>query len=304
MAGTVFTSTIANSLKETLNVIVDDKTDNVEGSLIMKKWCDELSMKDNYEDDLEMGGPGLASDKPEGTELALGTLREGFLTRYLARTYGLKLIITEEAMEDAKYDKAIAAAKRLKRSMYKTIDIDATALLMRMFNSSYVGGDGVSLGSSSHTLPHGGTWSNILATPMSPSRMAFIVATTQMRQYPGHDGITEGVEPKKVLCPTAQWAVWRGIVGSSHAPEAGEFNEINVVNQDFDIEVVPIKYWTNSTTNWAILTDSENGLNFRFRRKPRSNTWVDNDNMVMKYGISARWARGWSDARCILGSNA
>lgn len=304
MSGTVFTSTIANSLKETLNVIVDDKSDGYESGLLMKKWCEEMSMKDNYEDDLEMGGPGLASDKPEGTEIALGTIREGFLTRYLARTYALKLIVTEEAMEDAKYPEAIKAAKRLKRSMFKTIDIDATAILQRMFNASYVGGDGVALGSASHTLPHGGTWSNILATPMSPSRMAVIVARTQAAQYPGHDGITEGATLKKILCPEAQWATWMGIVGSTHAPEAGEFNEINIVNSELGLEVVANKYWTNTTTNWAILTDAENGINFRFRRKPRSNTWVDNDNMVMKYGISARWARGWSDARCIIGSNA
>lgn len=304
MAGSIFTSTIANSLKLTLNNIVDDDSDGYASKLIMRKYCEEMSMKDNYEDDLEMGGPGLASEKPEGSEIPLGTLREGYITRYNARTFALKLIITEEAIEDAKYDKVLMAARRLKRAMYKTIDIDAAAMLMRMFNTAYVGGDGVCLGSASHTLPHGGTWSNILATPFSPSRGAVIIATSQIRKYPGHDGITEGYEPKRVLCPTEQWATWRGIVGSTHAPEAGEFNEINVVNSDLGLEVVPVKYWTNSTTNWAIQTDAENGLNFRFRRQPRSRTWVDNDSEQMKYGISARWSRGWSDARSILGSNA
>jgi hypothetical protein len=298
MAGSVFTSTIAQSLKETLNLIIDDKTDGLESKLVMSKYCEVMSMSDHYEDDLEMSGPGLASEKPEGAEIALGTLREGALTRYYAR------IITEEAMEDAKYDKVLQAARRLKRSMMKTIDYDAANILQRAFNSSYVGGDGQPLCSSSHTLPDGGTWSNQLATPFSPSRAAVIIATSQIRKYPGHDGSIEGYEPRKVICPTEQWAVWRGIVGSTHAPEAGEFNEINVVNSDLSLEVVPVKYWTNTTTNWLILTDADNGLNFRYRRHPRSRTWVDNDNEQMKYAISARWARGWSDARAVLGSNA
>jgi hypothetical protein len=304
MAGTVFESTIANTLKDTLETIIDDKTDGYASGLLMKKWLEETTMKDAYEDDLEMGGPGLASEKAEGTEIPLGTLREGYITRYNARTFALKLIVTEEAMEDCKYDKVIQAAKRLKRAMYKTIDIDATNILVRMFNSSYVGGDGQPLCSSSHTLPHGGTFSNQLATPMSPSRMAVIIASTQAQLLPGHDGITEGYELKRVVCPVNQWAVWRGIVGSTHAPEAGNFNEINVVNSDLSLEVVPVKYWTNTTTNWAIFTDCENGVNMRFRRKPRSKTWVDNDNEQMKYAISARWARGWSDPRCVIGSNS
>lgn len=304
MAGTIFTSTLANQLKDTLNVIVNDKSDGVENGMIWKKWCEDNKMTDAYEDDLEVAGPGLASEKPEGTEIALGTMREGFLTRYLARTFGLKLIITEEAMEDSKYPEAIQLAKRLKRSMAKTMDIDATAMLMRAFNSSYVGGDGQPLCSSSHTLAHGGTFSNQLATALSPSRMAVIVATTQMRLYPGHDGITEGYEPKAVLCPMAQWAVWQGIVGSEYAPEAGEFNEINVVNKQLSLEIVPIKFWSNTTTNWIMKTDCENGLQMRIRRKMSGRAWVDNDNMVMKHAQSARWARGWSDARCVLGSNA
>jgi hypothetical protein len=304
MAGTIFTSTIANSLKETLNEIIDDKSDGYEASLVCRKYVEDMNMKDNYEDDLEMGGPGLASEKAEGTEIPLGTIREGYITRYSSRTFGLKIIATEEALEDSKYDKVIAAARRLKRAMYKTIDIDCANMLARAFNTSYVGGDGLPLISASHTLPHGGTWSNTLATPFSPSRAAVIIGTSQIRKYPGHDGIIEGNEPKKVLCPTEQWATWRGIVGSTHAPEAGEFNEINVVNSDLNLEVVPVKYWTNTTTNWIMLTDAENGFSIRYRRRPRSRTWIDNDNEQMKYGISARWARGWSDARCALGSNS
>lgn len=302
---TVMTGAIAHSLKKTLNKIVDDKLDGIESSVVYKKWCDTPSMEDAYEDDLEMAGPGLASEKPEGNTMSSGTIREGYVTRYLARTFALKLMITEEAIEDRKYPQVIDAARRLKRAMYKTMDIDATNMLVRMFNSSYTGGDGVCLGNSAHTLASGGTWSNILSTPLSPSRAAWIIATSQIRKYVGHDGVIEGFEPEKILCPTEQWGTWAGIVGSTHAPEAGSFNEINVVNEVHDrTDVIPIKYWTNTTTNWAIKTSAEGGPNFRVRRQPRGRSWNNNDQEIIIYGISARWARGWSDPRSILGSNA
>lgn len=296
---TVFTSTVANNLKDTLEKIVDDELDGVEDSLVCTKWLESGSMSDNYEDDLEMGGPGLAAETAEGTPIPAGSIQEGYLTRYLARKFALKLMITEEAIEDSKYPQVLSAAKRLKRALYKTMDIDMTNMLVRATNTAFVGGDGLSLANASHTLPGGGTFSNTMAVPMAPSRLALITATTQTRLYPGHDGITEGNEPKKVVFPTPQWGVWGGILGSAKAPEPGQFNEINVVT-DLDLKPVAIKYWQNTTTNWALITDADNGLNYRWRRRPRSRTWVDNDQEIMNYAISARWSRGWSDPRGIL----
>jgi hypothetical protein len=64
------------------------------------------------------------------------------------------------------------------------------------------------------------------------------------------------------------------------------------------IEVVPVKYIdAASTTIWGCITDADNGLQWRNRRKVKSRTWVDNDAEVMKYGVSYRATKGWSDAR-------
>lgn len=296
MAGTVFTGDIANALKLTLNKVVTDKDYK---SLLLNQWMEVGSMSDNWEDDLEVGGPGLASEKPEGTEVPLGTITEGYRTRYQSRTYGLKIIITEEALEDNKYKEVIKAAKRLARSMHKTCDIDATLILARAFNTSYVGGDGQPLASASHTLPAGGTFSNVMGTPMSPSRAALSVLRTQAKKLPGHDGVTEGYSLRRVLCPEDQWETWKIILGSSHAPEAGEYNAINVFN-DMKIGLVANRYWSNTTTNWMVQTDCPNGIKWLWRRKPRGRSWVENDFEHMKYSNSYRSARGWSDPRSIL----
>jgi hypothetical protein len=293
---TVYSGTFYHTLKNTLDSIIKDKTDGLEAKLDYKKYCKTPSMSDAYEDDLEVAGPGLASEKPEGTEIATGTLREGTLTRYTARTFGLKIILTEELAEDSKYPEAIKAARHLKRAMHKTIDIDAALMLVRAENTGYTGGDGLCLANSAHTLANGGTFSNTMATPMSPSRAAVIVARAAIRTLPGHDGIREGYTPEKVLCPIEQESAWEGIMLSTKAPEAGNFNEINVVHR-MSMELVPVTQWTNTTTNWAIQTDAEGGLQMRMRRKPRASTWREEDFTVVKHAITARWARGWSDPR-------
>lgn len=300
----IFTSTIFNSVKLTLDQIVDDDMGESESTLVCKKYMKFGNQEDYYEDDLEMGGPGLASEVSEGQEIEVGAIREGYITRYIARKFGLKLIVTDEAVEDTKYPEVLKLGKRLSRALYKTVDIDCANILVRAANSSYTGGDGVSLANSAHTLPSGGTFSNTFATPLAPSRIAVGAAVSLMRKFPGHDGVTEGVEPKKIVHPTEQWMTWSGILNSTLAPEAGNFAEINAVKRDLDITAVANKYWSNTSTNWAIITDADNGLQLRWRRKPKKNSWVENDNETMKYSITARWSRGWSDPRGFFFSNA
>lgn len=299
----VFTSTIANSLKETLEGIIDDPKDGLEAKAVFSKWMTVESMGDNYIDYLEMGGPGLIAEKSEGVEMSMGEITEGVLYRTYATTFAMKLVITEEAMEDGKYPEAIDLARRLKRAGWKTVDVETTYILIRGFDTNFPGGDGVPLWSASHPLPSGGTFSNLMAVPMSPSRAAVIVARAQAKKYPGHDGVTEGVMLEKVVHPVEQWGVWQGIVQSTHAPEPGNFNEINVVNK-MGLELVENQYWNTTTTNYAFLTDADKGICFHWRRRFRSRTWVDNDQEMMKHGISARWGRNWYDPRCTLGVQA
>jgi hypothetical protein len=299
----IFTASVFNTLKPVLEAIVDDKRDNVESSLVWPMYADKKKQTDHYEDFLEMSGPSLASEKEEMAPITVGGIQEGAITRFLLRTFALKLIFSEEVIEDTKYPKALDGAKRLKRAMFKTQDYDMASILIRAFNSSYVGGDGQPLISASHTLPNGGSWSNLAATAMSPSTLALSIATSAIRKFPGHDGTIEGQEPKKVVHPTEQWAKWAGILDSKMDPEPGNFAKVNVI-RSLGITPVPVKYWTNTTTNWLLLTECEYGLCLRQKYAPRSNSWRENDNMVMKFSVAARWSRGWVDARCAYGVNA
>lgn len=295
----IITAGIGKSLKAILDNIVTDPTMGSK-DLIYPKWCETRNMTDNFVIDQEVAGSLLLQEKPEGAASAVGDIQEGYETRFTARTMSLNLHISEEAIDDAKYDKYINAAKRLMRSAYKTQDLDATNMLIRSTTAGFTGGDGQVLGSASHTLPYGGTFSNIADVYQTPSRAALISANVKIGKYVSNDGLTEGWELKKIVCPLAQKASWEGITGSGQVPESNN-NEINVVGPKGSwggTEIVPVKYWdAASTTAWGGITDCDLGLQWLNRKKTNSRTWVDNDALVMKYNVNYRATRGWTNPR-------
>ena len=298
----ITTSTAYKTLKATLDNIVKDKADGIESSLVCTKYVASGTMADNYVDDLERGGLGLATEKVEGQALDVLGFQEGPQTRYSARKFGLISELTEELDEDGKYnDQYVDLSRQQKRAVYKTLEIDCANILNRAFNSIYVGGDGQPLCSASHTIPGGGTFSNTLSTAFSPSVAALSVVIQNLMTLPGHDGVIEGYKAKKVVHPPAQWGAWKEILKSDKRPDS--LNAFNVVG-DMSIEQVPVPYWSSSTTNWLVITDAPHGLKLKWRRKPKGRTWYDESTEVIKHGTSARWARGWSDPRGAYGSNA
>lgn len=286
------------TLKATLDTIHTDPTDGVEAKVRFKKYMEVGSMEDNYIDDLENGGPGLLTEKDEGQALDVGTLYEGSQTRYISRKFGRIMELTEELDEDGKYNsKYVDFARRLKRAGWKTADYDAANILNRATNTNYVGGDGEPLASASHKIPGGGTFSNTLATPMSPSTTALITITQNAMVLPGFDGLIEGYTVKKIVHPVAQWGAWKTILGSDKVSE-NSTNAINIT-KDMGIEQVDVPFWSATTTAYLALTDAPGGLRFLWRRKLRGRTWINQDTEIIKHGISGRWARGWSNARSV-----
>lgn len=300
----ILRSAIANSLKDNLDEIVDDDLTGSEANLTCTKWMKKKGMEDAYEDDLEMGGLPLASSTEEAAAMSIGSIQEGALYRYIATKFTLRVVISEEAVADNKYPKVLQLGRRLNRSIYKTMDYDMTNILVRATNTGYLFGDGQPLASASHTLPSGATFSNLMTVPAAPSNLALETVITQLMQMQGHDSTIEGYEPRKLACPTAQRHAWRRIMGSSADQDGAHSGVLNVIKTDYDIDLVPIKYWTNTTTNWAVLTDAENGIQYRVRQKPKSYSWVENSNLVMNQAVVARWASGTSDPRGILFVNA
>jgi hypothetical protein len=303
MVGTVFTSQLAHTLRETLDGLHMDEVQK--NKRVFPKWCPESKMTHAYEDYLEMVGPGLLAEKPEGTEIPLGQIREDLLHRFRPTTYALKIIITQEADEDCKYAEALDAGQMLLGATHKTMDYTASLLLARGFDTAFPMGDGLPVWSSAHLLAEGGTFSNTLATPMSPSRLAVIQARNLAAQMPDRDGTVGMCRLKKIVFPEDQWDQWIVVTKSKYAPEAGEVNAINVVESEMSLDLVPNRFWRNTTTNSCFITDAEGGFKMRMRRALKTRTWIDNDNEVMKYGVSVRFSASVpSNPRSTIGNQA
>lgn len=302
MAGEIFSSAIARLFQKTLDKIITDDSDGY-ANTIFDEYYDMSPMDKGISDHYENAGPGMATSKSEGQEVSMGTLREGPITRYIPKTYALRLVITEEAAEDNLYPEGLKLARRLKRAIYKAAEYDAALGPARGWNTNYTLSDGLPLFSASHTLPNGSTASNTLSTPMAPSVAALTILRANLMHQVGHDGLIDPLDIEKVVCPAEQWAVWEGIVKSEKTPVNGNFAEVNVINRLApDICVVP--YWNSTTTNWYVKTNADDGMLWRWRRKPRSSSWTDNLNGVMHYKVDARWTRGCTNWRGVYGSQA
>jgi len=296
----IFSTTIVDALKPTLDDIFKDDTAKAESGAYYKKWLDEGRMKHQYVEDMGRAGPGLLNELNEGEELPEGTIREDYLTRYTARKFGMKLPITQEAIEDNQYPETLKLSSDLNRAGYKTVEVDTIRMLVRGFNTSYPIGDGQPLFSASHTLAHGGTFSNKMATAVSPSESAIGTVYTDVSPMPGYDGLLEGYNLTHVLYPIAQWQTWKQLLGSTYGIETQNFAKINTV-PGLDLKPVMLPFWTNTTTNYAFKTDAPGGPCIKWRRKFKSNSWVHNSHEVMYYSISARWDYGVSNPRSMYG---
>jgi len=297
----ITTSVISNALKETLDQVW---TDQSKGTL---QW-ESLGFKvtnttDNFVDDVEYAGLGLAVVKPEGQQIAVDSIQQGYPTRYWSLTYALGFVVSEEAIADNKYDKAIDQAGQLSRSMKLTQEYLAANVFINSFSSSYVGGDGVSLCSASHKLPKGGTYSNQFSTAMSFSETAVETMVVNLSKLPSSNGlIVGGYNLKHVVVPKELMFRAARVLKSDLQNDTAN-NAINVLKKDFSIGYVSNAYLTSST-NWWGVTDADNGLRWIWRQKPRFNTHNTEDNMTMRANANMRiLGPGWSNPRGVYGSN-
>lgn len=301
MANAVFRSDVAIMLMNTLQRVSYTQDG---GELDINRYYEVGTLRGAYEDQMDLAGPGLAYETEEGEEFGSGTLEEGTVTRYRARKVGLTLAMTEEVVEDgpSEWAKAIKLSTHAERAVRKTAMIDGASLFCTGFSTAYPVADGCAMFSASHTLPGGSLYSNLMAVPLGPSYAGIVAAISDCKVMPDNEGLRAGYAIKKLLHPVEQWAEWEVVFGSSMQPTPGNYSAINVVNRNFgSIERIELKFWDNTTVNWACVTDAEDGLQWKWKRRPRTDTWVDEGREVMKNKRSARYAHGITNCRAVYG---
>lgn len=294
----IVVSNVRAALKLTLDTVWGDE---MKGPMVWEQCGYRVtSTTDNYIDDQEYAGTGTMPVKAQGAMMAIDSIQEGYSKRYNMDTFALRMIVSEEALADCKYDKAIDGTRHMANSAKWTQEYEGANTFIRAFSSTYIGADSVALCSTAHLLPKGGTFSNMFSTALSLSETAVEQMWINLSKMPSSNGLVRGYNLKKLVVPKDLWFRACRILKSEQQNDTAN----NAINQlkGMGIEIVANPYFT-SATNWWGITDAANGLRWVWREKPKFREHNTEDTLTATYSGYQRFAYGWTDARGVYGSN-
>jgi phage major head subunit gpT-like protein len=300
MSGIITSSSFAKLLWPGLNSIYGKEYGDypVEWDKLFEKNSSDRA----YEEDLGLSSFGLAAVKNEGAPIQYDTERQGFTSRYNHVVYALGFVVTREMYEDDQYGKIGGQkAKALARSMRQTKEIVGANIYNRAFNSSYVGGDGVSMINASHPNVAGGTFSNQIAVASDLSEAALEQAVIDIAGFRDDRGLLIAAKPEKLVIPYQQQFEAKRILGAD-GRVGTDLNDPNVLKDLGIFNSVVTNHYLTDADAWFILTSVKDGVKYFERRGDQFEMDNDFDTENAKFKATARYSFGWSDPRAIYGS--
>lgn len=293
----VYGSNVPTVFHKTLNIIWGDET-KTEPS--WKGYLEEKTVSKRWFEDIEMVDPGLWDETDEGNDLALDEYSEGIVVRFRPVKFSKRLVIPEEIIEDAEYERAYDATRMLGRTCVQTQNYNAVAILNNAFDSNFVGGDGLEMCSTLHVIKGGATVSNELATPLSPSNTAVQTMLIACEKMPGTNGYVTGIRMTKLFGPSNHKWRFKEILKSEKRDDTSN-NAVNALKGELSDQYASVPEMT-STTNWFAKTNAMGGGRFFWRRKPRFRQTPSYEDETTVYTGSARWVVGYANWRWVHGS--
>lgn len=255
----------------------------------------------NAVEDVGMSGFTLLTQKGEGTPVAYDTMKQGFTSRYIHAVVGGGFMITREAVEDNLYKTEIdKKARALVKAEKQTRETIGANVLNRFTNASFVGGDGVALGSTAHLNVAGGTYANILATPANLSEASLEDMCVALMKFTDDRGLKINVHPRKLIIPPDLIFEAERVLKTEG--RVGTFNhDLNAIKNLGRIsEGYTVNQWLTSATAFFVLTDINDGLKYFERRAANFAADNDFDTENAKFKVTARYSFGWTDPRCLF----
>jgi len=297
MRSSDFRSIVEPILNKSFDGIYDQRADEY------KQVFDEITgIARAYHEEPVQFGFGAAPELPDGMPVVYQSGGVLFIQRYLYKVYGLAFALTKVLVEDGDHVRiGQTYAKHLAQSMVETKETLGANVLNRAFNSSYVGGDGVSLVNASHPIATG-TFSNVLSTAANLSQTSLEQMLVQIRNAVDNNGKRIRLTPKKIV--TGPSNVFQAEVLLKSVLRAGTANnDINPVKSMgmLDEGQGNLSRIT-STTAWWIKTDAPEGLKLVKRRGLEKSMEGDFDTDSMRYKSTERYAFGWTDPRGVFGT--
>jgi|TARA_R100001509_G_scaffold164328_1_gene141503 hypothetical protein len=264
---------------------------------------EEESSDRAFEEEVMIVGFGNAPVKPEGEGVSFDNANEGFTARYEHETVALAFSLTEEAVEDNLYDRLGSRyTKALARSMANTKQIKAASVLNNAFSSSFPGGDGVSLINSSHPLSSGATSANRASTFADLNETSIEDALIRISTQTDDRGLNIALQGIKLIVPPQLQFVADRLLSSPGRVGTSD-NDINsVVNQGMLPEGYVVNHYLNDPDAYFFKTDVPDGFKYFVRSPMQTSLEGDFDTGNMRYKARERYSFGFSNWRCVDGS--
>lgn len=258
--------------------------------------------RQNYEEDVQVTGFGLAPVKPQSVSVSYDTESQGYVSRYTHVVYGLGYIVSREELEDGLY---VTVSKRraqaLAFSMRQTKEIVSANIYNRAFNTGYLGGDASSLITTVHATKSGNQ-SNQLTVASDISEAAIEDLMIQMAQATNDRGLKISLLPKSLHVHPSDWFEANRILESVLQNNTA-INAVNVLRATNAIpEGIKMNHYFTDTDAWFLRTNAPRGL-IMFQRRPIEFTQDnDFDTENAKAKNTERYSVGWTDWRALWGS--
>ena len=256
-----------------------------------------------FEEEVLIVGFGNAETKSEGQSVNYDSASEGFTARYTHETIALGFALTEEAVEDNLYDRLGARyTKALARSMAHTKQVKAANVLNNAFSSSFTGGDGVSLINTSHPLAGGGTLANRQTTMADLNETSLENALISISTFVDDRNMILALQGTKLIVPPQLQFVADRLLESPGRVGTSD-NDINAIrNMGMLPQGYSVNHFLTDTDAFFILTDVPDGFK-HFERTPITTSMEgDFDTGNVRYKARERYSFGFSNPRCVFGS--
>jgi hypothetical protein len=297
MRSTDFRSIVEPILNECFDGIYEQRKD--EWSRVFRE---EQGIPRNYHEEPVLYGFGAAPQLPDGTPVSYQQGGVLFLQRYIYNVYGLAFALTKVLVEDGDHIRiGQVYAKHLAQSLIETKETLSANVLNRAFNSSYVGGDGVSLINTAHPIVNG-SFSNQLTTAANLSQTSLEQMLIQIRQAVDNNGKKIRLVPRQLV--VAPGNIFQAEVLLKSVLRAGTTNnDINPVKSIglLDEGAAVLSRLTNANA-WWVQTDAPEGMKLLMRRALEKTMEGDFETDSMRYKATERYQVGWTDPRGMFGT--
>jgi hypothetical protein len=256
-----------------------------------------------YHEEPVLFGFPAAPQLPDGQPV---TYQQGgvlFIYRYVYQVFGLAFAITKVLMEDGDH---IAVGKtfaeHLAQSMVETKETLPANVLNRAFNSSFLGGDGVSLINSAHPI-QGGTLSNQLNQSGALSQTTVEQLLIQIRSAQDNNGKRIRLEPARLVVHPSNM-LQAEVVVKSVLRSATANNDLNpIVSMGLLKQpTAVISRLTSPTAWWIKVSNVPRGLQVLMRRHLEKTMEGDFETDSMRYKATERYWAWWTDWRDLWGT--